>query len=353
MAAEQNPEGLRDRVDALAREVDQLKQKLVALEARLGMEPARCADPVAVLEPASAAVAGGPLGRLGAVFGRVAVASFLLVAALVLRTLTDSGVFGLSLGIGLGLAYTLGLSAAGWVLLRRRSAQAQTVCITGALLLGTLLLEGVFRHGVPSVPVAYGCLLVLVAGTGWALMGREAAATLWVVGTLALAAGWSLLSSQLLYPWFVALCLLCNGMVGTRSHVPARVLYRLLSWGVLLAAGGAWGLALQAAAQTGGPIPAQLAAEWFGVGLLLVVGYFSGSAVREVVRDPRRWTGALDAGFLPVTLGWGHVTAVWGLPSRRCAPGRIRCCGKPLRSPPTPIPVCAAHWSTWGAWCWW
>ena len=304
------------RVEALGRQLEQVEQRLRALEGGQPARPVAAAALVVTADsgPAAAPARGGDtLGGMSTLFGRAAVACFLLVVALVLRTLADSQWLSVDHGIWLGLGYAVLLSGAGWSLFRRRAGQAPTCCVTGAVLLGAVLLEGVFRHRVVPLPLAYTLLAAVAGGTGWALRERAATWTLWVVGAALFGAGGGLLWAQPPLPWPLALVLVGNAMAGRRDVGPGRVLFRAVAWLVLMALWGVWGLELDVALRSGAAVPARLAPGWFGWLLGATLLYFLFSSALEAAHQPRRWLDAFDACLLPLTLGWVHGVGVWVL----------------------------------------
>lgn len=102
---------------------------------------------------------------------RLATTSFILVVALALRTLTDSGAIELQLGTLLGMIYAFVLIAYGWFAYGIKSPQAPVFALWGTIVMCALVVEThrVFQ-ALPTV-VAY----LLLATTGWAtvLMSRR------------------------------------------------------------------------------------------------------------------------------------------------------------------------------------
>ena len=305
---------LTQRVEELSRELERVKERLTALEREPAPLPGSGDTPSVSVTPPVSPGKGVSLGGASVVFGRTAVASFLLVVALVLRTLADSSLLAMAHGIWLGLVYAVLVSGAGWVLFWRRAGQAPTFCITGAAMLGAVLLEGVFRHQVVTLPVAYGLLVAVAVGTGWTLRDRSGSWTLWAVGLLLLGTGGGLMVAQPPWPWPVVLTLVGCAMAGRTRSGPGRALFRAGAWLTLMALWGAWGLALSGALRSGAPVPLRLAPGWFEGGLVATVLYFTGSSLLEAVRRPRRWLDAFDASLLPLTLGWMHLVAMWVVP---------------------------------------
>jgi hypothetical protein len=115
---------------------------------------------------------GGGIARwagTSALLPSVSTVSFLLVAALALRTLTDSGVVGPRAGAFTGLAYAAALMVAGWVLYMRRSALAPVFAVCGGVLLCSIVVETNTRFAALGTAAAFTalgatCLFLTVVG---------------------------------------------------------------------------------------------------------------------------------------------------------------------------------------------
>ncbi len=93
-----------------------------------------------------------------ALLPRVSTVSFLLVVALILRTLTDSGVVGARMGAYAGVAYAASLMVAGWVLFSRRNILAPVFAVCGAVLLCSIVVETHIHFASLSTGAAFGAL---------------------------------------------------------------------------------------------------------------------------------------------------------------------------------------------------
>jgi hypothetical protein len=148
-----------DRVHWLTEELLLAKEQMAGLASRIealerGVVLASPAEPPAYhdLPPASfTATCPHPKGfeddsswtHLGhtVLLPRVAAVSFMLVVALILRTVTDNGMIGLMAGSMIGMAYAATLIAAGVFLYSRHSLLAPVFPTCGALLLYSIIFE--------------------------------------------------------------------------------------------------------------------------------------------------------------------------------------------------------------------
>ncbi|MDW7709819.1 MAG: hypothetical protein SCH98_05050, partial [Deferrisomatales bacterium] len=138
------------RLDALAEEVRRLSERVARLEAvSQPLPPATEAAGAGPL-PGAEEVAGGTAyswGSASSVLARTASVCFILVVALVLRTLADAGVLGPRVGTVLGLVYATALGGWGWVLYPRRGTAGSLVAVCGSLLACAVVVEAGTRLG--------------------------------------------------------------------------------------------------------------------------------------------------------------------------------------------------------------
>ncbi|HIJ88390.1 MAG TPA: hypothetical protein HPP97_12030 [Desulfuromonadales bacterium] len=102
---------------------------------------------------------------------RLATICFLLVFALVLRTITDSGMIDKLIGSGIGMCYAAILMFAGWYKFRENSPLAPIIAASGALLMSAIVVEThTHFNALPLVP-AY--LTLIATGIVMALISRQ------------------------------------------------------------------------------------------------------------------------------------------------------------------------------------
>ena len=196
-------------------------------------------------------------------FPRLATLCFLMVIALALRTITDSGIVNTLLGMGLGMGYAAALMVAGWYQYRRDSSLAPVFVACGAILMSSIVVETHARfQSLPLVP-AYWTLMA--TGAGMAFISRQFKAFLPVsVGTLGMVlAGAAIDYPDPFFPYLFMILLTANFL-----GYYAGTLHRCgwLRWIVLfvtLAMFYLWGLRLEAVAARKITAAPTLAPGWF------------------------------------------------------------------------------------------
>lgn len=169
-----SPSDAEERLEALTEEVRRLADRVAKLEA-VTAPPATLRPAASPDESSRAQAAPGTDapwgGGASTVLSRTALVCFVLVVALVLRTLADAGILGPGPGTALGLGYAGLLLGWGWLSYPRRPPVASLVAVCGALLLCAVVLEAAARLGALSPAAAYAVLGA--AGGALALLGRR------------------------------------------------------------------------------------------------------------------------------------------------------------------------------------
>lgn len=165
---------LRARVNDLARKHDALALRLGRIEEGGLRRPEEQAEYGKWPDNGEQPLAGEPFwARMDktSLLSRLAAVCFILVVALILRTLTESGALSHQTGSLLGIAYAALLIGAGWRLFEGKKGIGIVFPVCGSLLMFTIVLEthGKFKQ-VPSL-TAYGLLLVTLLAM--VVMGRR------------------------------------------------------------------------------------------------------------------------------------------------------------------------------------
>lgn len=170
---------------ALRNRVDSLAARLTALEAGHAAAAPAPADPAAAAPPA--AVAWGWVGQ-SRLLQRLATICFVLVVALVLRTLTDGGVFARATGVGVGIAYAALLVGWGTLLLQRQRHGRRVLPACGGVLLVAVVVEASQSHRLLPPAAAHALLLLDLVLLAW-LGLRHGAGSVLAIPAVAAALG--------------------------------------------------------------------------------------------------------------------------------------------------------------------
>lgn len=165
-------ETLEAKVKKLAQRMDELSLKIDFLYSRLEIPIQQPKTAHEELSHSGRSVQEGiiPWVDKASLLPGVSIVCFLLVVALILRTLTDSNVLDRPLGSILGMGYAGLLMVVGYWRYGKRAALAGVFSVCGALLISSVLLESYQRfHSLPRFSV-YSVLLATGLGaflTGW------------------------------------------------------------------------------------------------------------------------------------------------------------------------------------------
>jgi len=240
---------------------------------------------------------------------RVAMVCFVLVVALVLRTLTDSGAIGLELGVLSGIAYSTALIACGWPLLARQRRGKKVLPACGAVLMCAVVLEA---HGSFQLLSAASASWILFATTTVvAILGASYRAGS-IVAFAVLPTSLSALSlgfPNVPFPCTAAVLLVANAaaMLGVRQRsmewLPFSTLALALFFWLL------WGFKAGAVLQRGDPVPPELLVDWFLPLLVAFAALFAAVAARRVLASPRA-PGAFSLVVPTVNVLWAYPAAL-------------------------------------------
>lgn len=160
---------LREEFRFLQVKVDRLAERLEALEA--GAQKAAAPRDTPPMPATAAFAQEDVLTKVdrGAFLPRLAAVCFMLVIALLLRTITDSKIIDTTLGSVLGMAYAIVLIAVGWRLYGGKSRLAPVFPACGLLLLFSIVLETHGRY--QSLSTFWAYVLLLAGGASTVVMG--------------------------------------------------------------------------------------------------------------------------------------------------------------------------------------
>ena len=309
---------VEEKVDRLYEQIESLSRRVADLEGHPAASiPGRSADastvrPETIIPPALPPRPGKPSGKpadgehdslsdevirwagRASLFPRLATLCFLMVIALILRTITDNGIVNPLLGMGLGMGYAAALMVAGWYQYRRGSSLAPVFVACGAILMSTIVVETHARfQSLPLVP-AYWTLMA--TGAGMAFVSRRFTAFLPVsVGTLGMClAGAAIDYPDPFFPYLFMILLTAN-LLGYYAGTLKRCGW--LRWTVLLVTLTMfllWGMRLAAVAARRITAAPTLAPAWFLPVLATVSAAFLTIALLGIVRSRREQVSAFD-----------------------------------------------------------
>lgn len=180
----QNEKTLEEREKELTARLQAMEQQLERLTTRLGEGDAGGADNSGARTDAPARNTDAPADEIADVseevlnwasrtslLPRLATLCFLLVVALILRTITDSGVINKLVGSGMGMSYAAILMIAGWYKYREQSPLAPIIAASGAILMSTIVVETHSHFN--SLPVVPAYLTLIATGIAMALISRQ------------------------------------------------------------------------------------------------------------------------------------------------------------------------------------
>ena len=218
-------------------------------------------------------------------FPRLATLCFLMVVALILRTITDNGIVNPLLGMGLGMGYAATLMVAGWYQYRRGSSLAPVFVACGAILMSSIVVETHDRLG--SLPIIPAYWTLMATGAGLAFISRQFSVFLPVsVGTLGMClAGAAIDYPNPFFPYLFMVLLTAN-LLGFYAGTLKRCGW--LRWTVLLVTLAMfllWGMRLTAVVARRIPAAPTLASGWFLPVLAAVSAAFLAIALLGIVRS--------------------------------------------------------------------
>lgn len=244
----------------------------------------------------------------GALLPRIATVCFVLVFALILRTVTDSGLIDTQLGSVIGLGYVITLILWGWRLFATQSRLAPVFPVSGLLLLFSIILEAHGRFHTLSTVWAYGLLFVAGGVVTWLGLHYRARFTLCAAN---LGTGFTAMIIGFPYPVFpMAAVILLAANLG--AALAARRDFCLsLRWttlGLTILFWLFWTFKLSLGGVCGGPTALLLYYQWFFPLLALTLLFYIVTGVISVKDTPE--VGFFD-GMIPTISAICAFIAAW------------------------------------------
>ena len=294
---------IEEKVDRLYEHVESLGRRVAELEGRRTASAQARSAAASTKAPEGKLAAGEPdslsdgvihWASKASLFPRLATLCFLMVIALILRTITDSGIVNPLLGMGLGMGYAAVLMGAGWYQYRRGSSLAPVFVACGAVLMSSVVVETHARFG--SLPLVPAYWTLMATGAAMAFVSRRFSVFLPVsVGTLGMClAGAAIDYPDPFFPYLFMVLLTAN-LLGYYAGTLRRCGW--LRWTVLLVTLAMfllWGMRLEAVAAGKITAAPTLASQWFLPVLAAVGVAFLTIALLGIVRSRSGKLSAFD-----------------------------------------------------------
>ena len=306
---------LTEQVKFLNEKVDELSVRLQRLETEESVvqEPEKAQTIVTPVQKITPVPQPGVLKKAGtgALLPRVATVCFILVVALILRTITDNETINTQLGSMLGMGYAAALILVGGWFYLKQSRLAPVFPACGLLLLFSIVIETHARFQSLSTVMAY--LILFAAGTVVVIMGLRHSSSFQLYAG-GLGTGLVGMSIDFPYPVYPLLFLLLFGGC-VAAYVAWRVkLSQSLRWstlGLAIVFWLFWAFKLNVPAVCDEPTADLLYLNWFFPLLFVIWAFYTVTNTYRIATDKE------DLGFfeslLPSIVSVGAFLAAWSV----------------------------------------
>jgi hypothetical protein len=308
---------LEARIENLERELQDLKGVIGSMDSvPVKAKPSQKQKPAALPDDAPEKLLSW-VGKSSLLPG-ISTLCFLLVFALVLRTLTDGGVLDKQLGSLFGMSYAALLIAFGWYKYHRGSALAPIFGLSGAVLMFTIVVETNAHFG--SLPAAPAYLILVLTALAMAGISHYHSNALPIlVGTVGL--GIAAVSIDFPAPYFphLAVVLLIANVLGALATRIKRCSW--LRWVIFLLTAGmvqVWGVNLVMRLAREGEVAslAALGLNWYLPVVALFTLFYLASAAYAVARPGVERVYKFDLALPTVNVLWAYgamfyVIRIW------------------------------------------
>ena len=298
-------EHIAAQVEALTMKVDSLTTKADLYSAGTAMNGAAARDNE--FPDASEALLSW-VGR-SSLLQRLSTICFLLVVALVLRTITDNGIINRQLGSVIGMSYAASLMVMGWFRYGKANPLAPVFTVCGTILMFTIIGEAHARFS--ALPSVFAYILLMLTGLATAAISYVHRAPAPVaVGNLGMCiAGATIDYPTPFFPYLGIVLLTANllGYFTVRAHR-----YSWLRWILLLVTLfmiHLWGFKLGMALLGGEKPPWGLAPDWFLPLLTLFTGTYMITAFLGIVRTLPGKVSRFELALPTINVAWAFLLA--------------------------------------------
>jgi hypothetical protein len=242
---------------------------------------------------------------------RLATICFVLVFALILRTITDSGIVNMLAGSIMGISYAAILMVGGWYMYSRHSPLAPVFATWGAILMSTIVVETHIHFD--TLPLIPAYLTLIATGTVMALISHRFNAFVPIsVGTLGMCFAGTAIDYPTPYFPYLSLVLLSANILACLAARIQRCGW--LRWSVLIVTVfmlQLWGVRLAHILKRGEVPPPELAYSWFLPIVALFAGtYFIFSVCGIIFRGAER-IDRFDAALPTINSLWAFIMALY------------------------------------------
>jgi hypothetical protein len=287
-------DALEKRIEELTKQLEALNQRMDPLEARkdtpVPSEPPVAPQPAhrverAVDEPEDISEEILGWARKASLLPRLSTLCFLLVIALILRTITDNNIINTLAGSGLGMGYAALLIGFGWYKYRQKSPLAPIFTACGAVLMSIIVLETHTRF--QSLPLVPAYVTLMVTGVAMAVISYQFNVLVPIsLGTLGMClAGAAIDFPNPHFPYLAMILLTANvlGFFAARIHRCAWLRWIVLLVTVLMLT--QWGIKLGIATSRKEPPPEALGMDWYLPVLGIMAAAWLGIALQGILRS--------------------------------------------------------------------
>ncbi|GAC1466399.1 MAG: hypothetical protein PVSMB11_01850 [Desulfuromonadaceae bacterium] len=242
---------------------------------------------------------------------RLATLCFLLVTALILRTITDSGLVNRLIGSGIGMSYAAILMIVGWYKYSTQSPLAPVFAASGAILMSIIVVETHTHFN--SLPLVPAYLTLIATGIGMALISRQFnAVTPISVGILGMCFAGAAIDYP--YPFFpyLSLVLFTANLLGYFAALLKRCSW--MRWSALVVSMvmlQLWGIQIVAALRKGGTAPPELAISWFLPVMAVFAITYLLLALLGIIRSGTEKVSRFDLALPTLNMIWAFSAAIY------------------------------------------
>ncbi len=242
---------------------------------------------------------------------RLATLCFVMVMALILRTVTDSGLINMLIGSGIGMGYAASLMIFGWYKYRKESPLAPVFAASGAILMSTIVVE-THTH-FQSLPLVPAYLTLMATGIGMALISRQFNALTPVsVGVLGMCLAGAAIDYPRPYFPYLALLLFTANLLGYfAAQLKQCSWIRWIAFIVTVAMMQLWGVQIVTAIRKGEGIPLTLAQDWFYPSVAIFALTFLVLALLGILRSGADRISRFDLSLPTLNALWAFSISIY------------------------------------------